>query len=97
MNNTVWQFCWTCVQSVWFALISFFSLIFISFKTGIRFRKKRGRSSRYVWAYKSTNPDWNSDGSSDLEIVEVERISSTIKLDVNSSEDEGFPENPFKW
>jgi len=50
---------------------------------------------------KSTNPDWNSDGSSDLEIVEVKEISSTkkqsIKLDVDSSEDEGFPQNPFKW
>ena len=45
----------------------------------------------------TTNPDWNSDGSSDLEIVEVKEISSTRKLDVSSSEDEGFPQNPFKW
>ena len=50
-----------------------------------------------VGQQKSTNPDWNSDGSSDLEIVEVKSISSTRKLDVNSSEDEGFPQNPFKW
>ena len=45
----------------------------------------------------ATNPDWNRDGSSDLEIVEVKEISSTRKLDVNWSEDEGFPQNPFKW
>ena len=45
----------------------------------------------------STIPDWDSDGSSDLEIVEVKSISSTRKLDVNSSEDEGFSQNPFKW
>ena len=50
-----------------------------------------------VGQQKSTNPDWNSGGSSDLEIVEVKEISSSIKLDVNSSEDEGFPQNPYKW
>lgn len=44
-----------------------------------------------VGQQKSTNPDWNSDGSSNLKIVEVKEISSTRKLDINSSEDEGFP------
>ena len=45
----------------------------------------------------STYPGWNSDGSSDLEIVEVKEISSIRKPNVNSSEDEDFPQNPFKW
>lgn len=50
-----------------------------------------------VGQQKSTNLDWNSDESSDLEIVEVKKNSSTRKLDVTSSEDEAFPQNPFKW